>query len=981
MKPFLPPRSITKFLLTTPKAQSATPSLHILHFSTTPNAIPWYSSRRHEEESRSVRVSVWWDFENCSLPNNVNVFKVSQFITGAVRASGIKGPLTITAFGDISQLSRPNQEALSATGINLTHIPNGGKNSADRSLLLDLMYWVSQNPPPAHLFLISSDRDFASVLHRLRMKNYNILLASSDSAPGVLCSSASIMWQWSSLVRGENLTGKYFNQPPDGPYASWYGHYNAPLEDPFAVVGQPSNVKAVEVSEGGSDILRPIPKIVMEQIRNILNSYPKGVSTVDLRTELGKSNVSIDKDYFGYRKFSRLLLAMPQILKMRPDAGGQYLVHSIPTKICGENDSTTRSSVGPLATKDEGRSSSDAAKQNVQKSYSKDSAEINPLQRSVSEPKVSGAPTKPLGTTQVHELPKPYTEGVSEKLSPPLSQAKIVGAPKMQDSRKSQQPSENARKTASVVKEADKTEVTSNKSLATFDRTSVSAPRVFEKFLEWWFGPENSACNVKGSTVVNKASESAMHTKEKKETKVSAHGTGPAKGADNLETTVHSAQSSSLFTKITSWFRSWRNLEESDDGSSKKSQKPDSSSHRLFSKGSFWNDMKSLLVTPKGSSLVLQAKTRSQLGQALQKDGPQALQSLSDKDLGQLVDMLITDKKWVEESAFLSSPFKLAEIAPKDSHDGDACSSDVLSSVVSVLQSGSLKRDQLIEGKKCQNLPHAGVTQPARQKLGGKSKSEMLADCKNLVQFIVKEHPEGYNLGLFRKLFLERFGYPLELQKLGYHELATLLQTIPGVRVESAYIVPSGKSIHASGREDLVEPSDKLSDEPQKDEGNESPWEELGPLSDAVSDGKPTNSKKKVTEKMKGQARHHYELLSEDYFSDSSEDETTLSANIENREQRKGSKGNSPLLNILDNWYDNKVSGTRKSNSDIVDSSDEYIEDGTSDACRSGKSSETDISSYGRRKRHAKSYSFVADQPVDEKDKVVGGILTSLKKS
>lgn len=91
----------------------------------------------------------------------------------------------------------------------------GGKNSADRSLLVDLMYWVSRNPPPAHVFLISGDRDFAGILHRLRMNNYNILLASPESAPSVLCSASNIMWQWSSLLKGETLPGKLFNQPPE----------------------------------------------------------------------------------------------------------------------------------------------------------------------------------------------------------------------------------------------------------------------------------------------------------------------------------------------------------------------------------------------------------------------------------------------------------------------------------------------------------------------------------------------------------------------------------------------------------------------------------------------------------------------------------------------------------------------------------------------------------------------------------------------
>ncbi|PKI58598.1 hypothetical protein CRG98_020987 [Punica granatum] len=104
--------------------------LHVYHLSTQSSNFHSqpplaHSSRRYEHESRDVRVSVWWDFENCHVPAGVNVFRVAPTIVAAVRANGMKGPVQITAFGDVLQLSRANQEALSATGINLTHIPNG----------------------------------------------------------------------------------------------------------------------------------------------------------------------------------------------------------------------------------------------------------------------------------------------------------------------------------------------------------------------------------------------------------------------------------------------------------------------------------------------------------------------------------------------------------------------------------------------------------------------------------------------------------------------------------------------------------------------------------------------------------------------------------------------------------------------------------------------------------------------------------------
>nr|GMD54942.1 meiosis arrest female protein 1-like [Ipomoea batatas] len=301
------------------------------------------SSRRHEAESRRVKVSVWWDFENCNLPTGSNVFRVTQGITAAIRANGIKGPIQITAFGDVMQMSRVNQEVLSSTGISFTHVPNGGKNSADRSLLVALMYWVSQNPPPAHLFLISGDRDFASILHRLRMNNYNILLATLESVPSVLSSAASIMWQWNALIRGENLTGRHFNQPPDGPYGSWYGHFKSPLEDPFVAMEQPTLSCTQEPSNSNSELkIRPIPKAVQKLILHILCSKPAGISSKELRSELDKSNLSIDKDLYGYKKFSCFLLAMPHILKLQSGNDGQFLVRGVCSKASEQNGGISR---------------------------------------------------------------------------------------------------------------------------------------------------------------------------------------------------------------------------------------------------------------------------------------------------------------------------------------------------------------------------------------------------------------------------------------------------------------------------------------------------------------------------------------------------------------------------------------------------------------------------------------------------------------
>lgn len=314
----------------------------------------------------------------------------------------------------------------------------GGKNSADRSLLADLMYWVSQNPPPAHLFLISGDRDFASILHRLRMNNYNILLASPDNAPGVLCSAASIMWPWHALLMGENLTGKYFNQPPDGPYGSWYGHYKVPLEDPFSFVEQPAFSPDEKLSEPGSDSklqmmpngseskLSPIPRTVVKEIRNILKSHPKGISVTDLRAHLEKCNLGLDRPFYGHKKFSCFLASMPHILRLRPVGNGNYIIHGVTPKSAEslqrnpDSDNGDQLDCEDISTMDAvGRKGSLLA--SPEPNLKKPCNELQqPILLNDAPSPVDGKPLSPPSPENIKPLAKPQLSCVDQKSLPPF---------------------------------------------------------------------------------------------------------------------------------------------------------------------------------------------------------------------------------------------------------------------------------------------------------------------------------------------------------------------------------------------------------------------------------------------------------------------------------------------------------------------------------------------------------------------------------
>lgn len=471
--------------------------------------------------------------------------------------------------------------------VSISSMASGGKNSADRFLVVDLMYWVSQNPPPAHIFLISGDRDFAAILHRLRMNNYNILLASKDSAPSVLCSAASIMWQWNTLIIGENLMGKHFNQPPDGPYGSWYGHYKTPLEDPFAE--QSPYLRSEELSELSSDSkLRPIPKTVIKQLRRILYSHPKGIPITELRSELAKSNLIVDKDLYGYKKFSRFLSAMPHVLKLQSGNDGQFLVRGVKPKVSDES----------LPILDEGSVSN------------------------IGEPEI-GYVRKPNGTTEKSEQ-----EGIELQEQPKSGEES--SPTKMEEVQEKNQEVNVQESTKKVELSSPLFEIVD---LSKDGKNQVRAASdaelgVFGRIWRNWFrskesdSKRNNCCKQEKISNGKKRVEeenviSAGHPAESINpiSPLSHEATVDSRAARNSDSIVgkHN-QISSIFNQIMSWCKFWGSTDS--DYASEESDKEvnqmknDSKKDDVISNEAFWNELETFMKTPQGSDLVLQSRTR-----------------------------------------------------------------------------------------------------------------------------------------------------------------------------------------------------------------------------------------------------------------------------------------------------------------------------------------------------------------------------------
>lgn len=380
------------------------------------------------------------------------------------------------------------------------------------------------------------------------------------------------------------------------------------------------------------------------------------------------------------------------------------------------------------------------------------------------------------------------------------------------------------------------------------------------------------------------------------------------------------------------------------------------------------------------------------MAQSLQKEGPLALRDLAESDLLNLVDELISVKKWVIESPSEAAPFKLTRsVKKKILRDHSGAANGLRSLFLSKVSESNLQKGlQLAEERKGLNMSHGGVSGPVTYKRpSDRSSNHTLADCQKLANEILQKYPEGYNIGSFRKLFLERYGYHLDVQKLGHQKLASLLQTFPGVKVESTYMVSSSSvpcdipdipedNAHYS----LSNSDSEVAEISKTSDDSDSTWDELGPVANAnrkEMHSLPLDSQ--VISEAKRETYPDYQpSVSDDEFSDPEEETSTVRRQPGRQEKLQGNKESSSLLQILDSWHSKNGTGEKLEKLDKLKNEDEMV-DSSANANVIEPSASPDTGSYsGSPFKPRKKYNFVSDRVDNNRDKLVEGILGSMRK-
>ncbi|KAJ3514759.1 hypothetical protein NMY22_g14637 [Coprinellus aureogranulatus] len=152
----------------------------------------------------SENVAIFWDYENCAIPANLTGYEAADAIRRVAKQFGsvtlFKAYLEVSE-QVLSPRSMSLRSELQASGVSLTDCPhNGRKDVADKMILVDMLAYAIDHPPPTTFVLISGDRDFSYALSTLRLRRYRVALITPPNTHISLTTQASHHLLWTSDV-------------------------------------------------------------------------------------------------------------------------------------------------------------------------------------------------------------------------------------------------------------------------------------------------------------------------------------------------------------------------------------------------------------------------------------------------------------------------------------------------------------------------------------------------------------------------------------------------------------------------------------------------------------------------------------------------------------------------------------------------------------------------------------------------------------
>jgi uncharacterized protein (TIGR00288 family) len=267
------------------------------------------------QTQETENLAVYCDFENIAL--GVRDARYAQFDIGKVLEKLLlKGSIVVKkAYCDWARYKefKPPMHEAAFELIEIPHIRQSGKNSADIRMVVDALDLCYTKSHVDTFVIISGDSDFSPLVSKLRENNKIVIgVGVKNSSSDLLISNCDQFIYYDDLVRQKKQRKKVTRKPPAKPS-------NRPT------------AKASKEEKDAEDLKGEVLELVLETLEAIAEERgsEEKIWGSMVKQTLKRRRPGFTESYYGFRSFNRLLeeAASRGLMDLEPDEkSGGYII-------------------------------------------------------------------------------------------------------------------------------------------------------------------------------------------------------------------------------------------------------------------------------------------------------------------------------------------------------------------------------------------------------------------------------------------------------------------------------------------------------------------------------------------------------------------------------------------------------------------------------------------------------------------------------
>lgn len=161
----------------------------------------------------TAQVAIFWDYENVQVSVSAQMTQLAHAIDEMAQAKG--HCLKKYVYSNWGQESLKAAPPLTSHGFNAIHVAMGKPNSVDVRLAVDCISAAYEHPDIKHFVLVTSDKDYISLVNKLQELRREVILIGGDRTSPIMRESATQFISISALLKPNPENGS--SHPPKIP--------------------------------------------------------------------------------------------------------------------------------------------------------------------------------------------------------------------------------------------------------------------------------------------------------------------------------------------------------------------------------------------------------------------------------------------------------------------------------------------------------------------------------------------------------------------------------------------------------------------------------------------------------------------------------------------------------------------------------------------------------------------------------------------